>query len=164
MKFIHICYIEIRTDYHNKIFALRLALTKRLKGSRKRSIRSMFFLISSWKSSCCGRNRASPHIKTYTRISPDWTKLAWFLMTSANLSKAAWGTLEKSGQQLMIRSTPLDVGRSVQHSGLSRPNMVAILKASLVELKVPPPAFYTNWKLHVALSCSAAGKDCGSTI
>lgn len=63
----------------------------------------------SWKSSCCGRSRASPHIKTYTRISPDWTKLAWFLMTSANLSKAAWGTLEKSGQQLMIRSYEIGV-------------------------------------------------------
>ena len=60
--------------------------------------------------------------------------------------------------------TPLDVGRRVQHSGLSWTNMVAILKASLVELKVPSPAFYKNWKLHVALSCSAAGKDCGSTI
>lgn len=63
----------------------------------------------SWKSRSCGRSRASPHIKTYTRISPDWSHVAWFLMTSANLSKAAWGTLEKNGQQLMIRSYEIGV-------------------------------------------------------
>ncbi len=28
----------------------------------------------------------------------------WFLLTSSNLSKAAWGSLVKSGSQLMIRS------------------------------------------------------------
>lgn len=65
--------------------------------------------LCSWKSRSCGRTRASPHIKTYTRASPDWTQVAWFLMTSANLSKAAWGTLEKNGQQLMIRSYEIGV-------------------------------------------------------
>lgn len=29
---------------------------------------------------------------------------SWFLLTSANLSKAAWGALQKSNSQLMIRS------------------------------------------------------------
>ena len=32
-----------------------------------------------------------------------------FLLFSANLSKAAWGTLEKNGQQLMIRSYEIGV-------------------------------------------------------
>lgn len=32
-----------------------------------------------------------PHIKSYTRISPDLKSIPWFLLTSANLSKAAWG-------------------------------------------------------------------------
>lgn len=32
-----------------------------------------------------------PHIKTYCRVSPCLTKLAYFLITSANLSKSAWG-------------------------------------------------------------------------
>lgn len=36
-----------------------------------------------------------PHIKSYCRISPCYTKLAWFLLTSANISKAAWGSLNK---------------------------------------------------------------------
>ncbi|CAB3995701.1 tyrosyl-DNA phosphodiesterase 1-like [Paramuricea clavata] len=62
-----------------------------------------------WKSECLGRSRASPHLKSYTRISPDLTKAAWFIMTSANLSKAAWGALEKNGSQLMIRSYEIGV-------------------------------------------------------
>jgi hypothetical protein len=33
----------------------------------------------------------------------------WFLLTSSNLSKAAWGSLVKSGSQLMIRSYELGV-------------------------------------------------------
>lgn len=50
-----------------------------------------------------------PHIKTYMRASPDFTQLAWFLVTSANLSKAAWGALEKNNTQVMVRSYELGV-------------------------------------------------------
>ncbi|ONM57960.1 Tyrosyl-DNA phosphodiesterase 1 [Zea mays] len=35
--------------------------------------------------------------------------LQWFLLTSANLSKAAWGALQKNNTQLMIRSYELGV-------------------------------------------------------
>lgn len=45
-----------------------------------------------------------PHIKTYTRISPDCTKAAYFHLTSANLSKAAWGSMNKAKENLMIMS------------------------------------------------------------
>ncbi|XP_077319877.1 tyrosyl-DNA phosphodiesterase 1 isoform X2 [Lithobates pipiens] len=62
-----------------------------------------------WKAETSGRSRAIPHIKTYMRLSPDYRELAWFLVTSANLSKAAWGSLEKSGAQLFIRSYELGV-------------------------------------------------------
>ncbi|KAH6936847.1 hypothetical protein HPB50_023726 [Hyalomma asiaticum] len=62
-----------------------------------------------WKSERLGRTAASPHIKTYTRLSPSSKQIAWLLVTSANLSKAAWGALEKSGSQLMIRSYELGV-------------------------------------------------------
>lgn len=37
-----------------------------------------------------GRNRAAPHIKTYTRWNSDG-ELDWALLTSANISKQAWG-------------------------------------------------------------------------
>uniref|UniRef100_A0A8C5T5W9 Tyrosyl-DNA phosphodiesterase 1 n=1 Tax=Malurus cyaneus samueli TaxID=2593467 RepID=A0A8C5T5W9_9PASS len=62
-----------------------------------------------WSAEVTGRTQAIPHIKTYMRLSPDFQKLAWFLVTSANLSKAAWGALEKNGSQLMIRSYELGV-------------------------------------------------------
>ncbi|NXO03905.1 TYDP1 phosphodiesterase, partial [Rhinopomastus cyanomelas] len=62
-----------------------------------------------WSAEVSGRSHAMPHIKTYMRPSPDFQKIAWFLVTSANLSKAAWGALEKNGSQLMIRSYELGV-------------------------------------------------------
>lgn len=65
--------------------------------------------LHQWKSDKLGRTEASPHIKTYFRLSPDNKKIAWFLVTSANLSKAAWGVLEKKGAHLMIRSYELGV-------------------------------------------------------
>ncbi|CAN9506864.1 unnamed protein product [Ophioblennius macclurei] len=62
-----------------------------------------------WKANGTGRSQAMPHIKTYMRVSPDFTQLAWFLVTSANLSKAAWGALEKNNTQMMVRSFELGV-------------------------------------------------------
>ncbi|XP_054828844.1 tyrosyl-DNA phosphodiesterase 1-like isoform X2 [Eublepharis macularius] len=62
-----------------------------------------------WSAKASGRNHAMPHIKTYMRVSPDFQKIAWFIVTSANLSKAAWGAFEKNGAQLMIRSYELGV-------------------------------------------------------
>ncbi|XP_076011906.1 tyrosyl-DNA phosphodiesterase 1 [Genypterus blacodes] len=62
-----------------------------------------------WKANATGRSHAMPHIKTYMRASPDFTQLAWFLITSANLSKAAWGALEKNNTQVMVRSYELGV-------------------------------------------------------
>ncbi|XP_020589645.1 tyrosyl-DNA phosphodiesterase 1 isoform X2 [Phalaenopsis equestris] len=62
---------------------------------------------SKWKADHLGRCRAMPHIKSYTRHSAQ--NIAWFLLTSANLSKAAWGALQKNNSQLMIRSYELGV-------------------------------------------------------
>uniref|UniRef100_A0A8C1ZYC2 Tyrosyl-DNA phosphodiesterase 1 n=1 Tax=Cyprinus carpio TaxID=7962 RepID=A0A8C1ZYC2_CYPCA len=62
-----------------------------------------------WHADVTGRSNAMPHIKTYMRVSPDFTQLAWFLVTSANLSKAAWGALEKNNTQIMVRSYELGV-------------------------------------------------------
>jgi hypothetical protein len=38
-----------------------------------------------------------------------WTYITIFFIFSANLSKAAWGALEKDGSQLMIRSYEIGV-------------------------------------------------------
>ena len=42
---------------------------------------SVCCVSSQWKSDSCGRSWASPHIKTYTRVSPDSSRVAWFLVT-----------------------------------------------------------------------------------
>ncbi len=38
-------------------------------------------LNSGWHADVTGRSNAMPHIKTYMRVSPDFTQLAWFLVT-----------------------------------------------------------------------------------
>ncbi|KAK9714913.1 hypothetical protein RND81_06G130300 [Saponaria officinalis] len=62
---------------------------------------------AKWKATHTGRCRAMPHIKTFARYNGQ--NIAWFLLTSANLSKAAWGALQKNSSQLMIRSYELGV-------------------------------------------------------
>lgn len=65
--------------------------------------------LHNWKSRYLVRTQASPHIKSYTRVNKDFTKASWFLLTSSNLSKAAWGSLEKKNTQLAIKSYELGV-------------------------------------------------------
>ncbi|KAK0421298.1 hypothetical protein QR680_015166 [Steinernema hermaphroditum] len=60
-----------------------------------------------WCSHNLGRSRAMPHIKTYTGLDADGKPL-WFLLTSANLSKAAWGEQFQNGM-FQIRSYELGV-------------------------------------------------------
>lgn len=49
-------------------------------------------LAHRWRAGWCGRDRAAPHIKTYCRLNPRTNALRWALLTSSNLSTAAWGT------------------------------------------------------------------------
>lgn len=60
-----------------------------------------------WKSDGRFRSRAVPHIKTYAQVSPNGKRAGWFVMTSANLSKAAWGGPVPTG--LHIRSYEVGV-------------------------------------------------------
>ncbi|MCD7451068.1 hypothetical protein HAX54_009439 [Datura stramonium] len=48
-------------------------------------------------------SRAMPHIKTFLRYNGQ--SLAWFLLTSSNLSKAAWGSLQKNNSQLTAKTS-----------------------------------------------------------
>ncbi|XP_058463554.1 probable tyrosyl-DNA phosphodiesterase isoform X2 [Malaya genurostris] len=52
--------------------------------------------LHQWISESRNRTKAVPHIKTYCRWSH--RGLYWFLLTSANLSKAAWGVYNKSAK------------------------------------------------------------------
>lgn len=57
-----------------------------------------------------GRRRAAPHIKTYLRFScEDCKTLDWAMMTSANLSKQAWGELPNKNGEVRIQSWELGV-------------------------------------------------------
>lgn len=52
--------------------------------------------LYQWKSKERHRNQAMPHIKTYARSTE--RGLYWFVLTSANMSKAAWGVYNKSAK------------------------------------------------------------------
>jgi tyrosyl-DNA phosphodiesterase-1 len=62
-----------------------------------------------WRADWCGRTHASPHIKTFMRWSPATRLVSWAVLTSHNLSKAAWGQLQLDGSQLAIRSYELGI-------------------------------------------------------
>ncbi len=62
-------------------------------------------LMSRWGGRLGVRERAMPHIKSYARHAGD--ELAWVLLGSHNLSRAAWGELQKKGATLFIRSYEL---------------------------------------------------------
>ncbi|KAF9099208.1 hypothetical protein BGX23_003443 [Mortierella sp. AD031] len=66
-------------------------------------------ILHSWQGLKSGRDRAMPHIKTYTRVTSraDGDHLSWFLLTSANLSKPAWGEVRDGA--LDIKSYELGV-------------------------------------------------------
>ncbi|EGX92952.1 tyrosyl-DNA phosphodiesterase [Cordyceps militaris CM01] len=55
-----------------------------------------------------GRDRAAPHIKTYIRTNEKNT-MDWALVTSANLSKQAWGEAAKPTGQFRIASWEIGV-------------------------------------------------------
>ncbi|KAK0645653.1 tyrosyl-DNA phosphodiesterase-domain-containing protein [Cercophora newfieldiana] len=57
-----------------------------------------------------GRKRAAPHIKTYIRYGNKSEKtIDWALLTSANLSKQAWGEARSSTGEVRIASYELGV-------------------------------------------------------
>ncbi|OBT93631.1 hypothetical protein VE01_08006 [Pseudogymnoascus verrucosus] len=57
-----------------------------------------------------GRNRAAPHIKTYIRFADEAkTRIDWALVTSANLSKQAWGEGLNAAGDVRICSYELGV-------------------------------------------------------
>ncbi|XP_051128605.1 tyrosyl-DNA phosphodiesterase 1 isoform X2 [Andrographis paniculata] len=85
-------------------YAAGNAIPSPLKNVEKEFLKKYW---AKWKASHSGRCRAMPHIKTFARYSGQ--NIAWLLLTSSNLSKAAWGALQKNNSQLMIRSYELGV-------------------------------------------------------
>ncbi|XP_037936600.1 probable tyrosyl-DNA phosphodiesterase [Teleopsis dalmanni] len=52
--------------------------------------------LHQWRSNARYRTHAMPHIKSYTRVNLEEEEIYWFVLTSANLSKAAWGSFNKN--------------------------------------------------------------------
>lgn len=52
--------------------------------------------LYQWRANSRNRTRAMPHIKSYCRYSE--RGLYWFHLTSANMSRSAWGSLNKSNK------------------------------------------------------------------
>ncbi|CAH0560746.1 unnamed protein product [Brassicogethes aeneus] len=65
--------------------------------------------MHQWKADGLTRTKAMPHIKSYTRVSPCMSKLAYFLLTSANLSKSAWGGNIQRDKGISVRSYEVGV-------------------------------------------------------
>lgn len=54
--------------------------------------------LNQWKANSRNRSQAMPHIKSYFRYSD--RGLYWFILTSANLSRSAWGSFNKGNKTL----------------------------------------------------------------
>ncbi|KAG5358044.1 Tyrosyl-DNA phosphodiesterase 1 [Yarrowia sp. B02] len=75
--------------------------------------------MNIWKADEKHRTRAMPHIKTYTRFTRAG-KLRWVLLTSANISKYAWGSVTAAKEakfsipswELGVLLFPQPVGKS----------------------------------------------------
>lgn len=57
-----------------------------------------------------GRRRAAPHIKTFIRFTDETcTSVDWAMVTSANLSKQAWGEMANKQGEVTVRSFEIGV-------------------------------------------------------
>lgn len=75
---------------------------KRETDAQRRQLDYLKPHLCTWTSEKAGRQKCAPHIKTYARVNDDDVQsLDYFLLTSANVSKQAWGTYsEKNGQYI----------------------------------------------------------------
>lgn len=61
------------------------------------------------ETSDAGRARAAPHIKTYIRYNGSRRTMDWAMLTSANLSRQAWGEAARTTGELRISSWEIGV-------------------------------------------------------
>lgn len=81
-----------------------------IAGSRKNMKPFLRPFMCKWDAQrCSGRGRFMPHMKSYIEIDKTSNKVNWFTLTSSNLSRAAWGSLQKNDSQLMIRNYEIGV-------------------------------------------------------
>ncbi|KAH8287893.1 hypothetical protein KR018_006540 [Drosophila ironensis] len=66
--------------------------------------------LHQWKSSDRYRSRAMPHIASYTRYNLENQSVYWFVLTSANLTRSAWGCFNRSRIQPRLRIANYEAG------------------------------------------------------
>lgn len=126
------------------------------------------------------RRRAAPHIKTYIRFSSaKMDRIDWAMLTSANLSKQAWGEMEKDGKNgegKEVRISNYELGVVVwpalfddmgdgQNAG---PETVAVCGAQTSKQAVMVPVFAKNTPdaadMIVTRAEGEAGQSHGVTV
>ncbi|CAH1131652.1 unnamed protein product [Ceutorhynchus assimilis] len=53
--------------------------------------------LCRWRNNAAGGAEIAPHVKCFLRTDPTFTIASWFLLTSGNISQAAWGKLNSRG-------------------------------------------------------------------
>ncbi|KAJ3066521.1 tyrosyl-DNA phosphodiesterase 1 [Podochytrium sp. JEL0797] len=92
-------------------------------------------LMKKWIGTRSERDRAMPHIKTFSRVNEETKEVAWIFVSSHNLSKAAWGSLEKNGTQLFIRSYEIGVLLTARDFQTSKTQSVAMKSMTAAEYR-----------------------------
>ena len=99
------------------------------------------------------REVTPPHIKTYTKVRREkggerrCGGVEWSVLTSSNLSMAAWGKLEKNGTQLFIMNYELGLVFLPGAPGQCRPQMAQMRNPAPLVVPLPfptPPTPYTE--------------------
>lgn len=95
--------------------------------SNTRNVQKPFLgkLYHKWSSETDTQNpfalaRNLPHIKTFYRYDESGDAMQWFVLSSHNISSAAWGQLQKSGSQFFVRHWELGVFLSPKTLGCKR--------------------------------------------
>ena len=92
-------------------------------------------------SSNAGRRTAAPHIKTYVKYTNDkMDQIDWAMLTSANLSTQAWGSLEKDSR---VQICSYEVGVVVWPSNLADGDRSAVMVSSF-QKDMPDSTMYTT--------------------
>ncbi|XP_057366937.1 probable tyrosyl-DNA phosphodiesterase [Daphnia carinata] len=100
VQVVYPCAQDVKASIHGMAGGGCLPYTR--QGHNKQTWLTGF--LHKWRSESRLRTRAMPHIKSYARISSDMARASFFLLTSGNLSKAAWGMRTNKGATIMIQS------------------------------------------------------------
>ncbi len=93
LKLIYPSLLNVETSYDGIMGGGCLPYTRK-SNSWQTWLQSYLY---QWRSESRNRTRALPHIKSYLRYSEE-DGLYWFCLTSANLSRSAWGSYNKSSK------------------------------------------------------------------